>query len=119
MILARAKWVTIHGSKYKVGSIIHIGWSADECPLFWKINKVAVINRIVSQIMFVISEIKTLHFNKHYQCYEVAVPTRRQVKIAYYNDFSCYLPYNESRAQGHQASRNHKFVCVRYDLDCC
>ena len=84
-----------------------------------ELRELAVINRIVSQIMFVISEIKTLHFNKHYQCYEVAVPTRRQVKIAYYNDFSCYLPYNESRAQGHQASRNHKFVCVRYDLDCC
>ena len=54
-------------------------WYIHECPLFWKINKVAVINRIVSQIIFVISEIKTLHFNKHDQCYEVAVPTKLHI----------------------------------------
>lgn len=114
---ARARWVTIHGTKYKVGAIIHIGYSTDELPLFWKIEKIAIINKVASEVMFIVTEKETLLFNKHYQCYEVITPARPQIKMVHFNDFSCYLPLSESRAQGSQIQKNCKFVCVRYDLE--
>jgi hypothetical protein len=117
--LCRARWVTIHGTKYKVGAVIHIGYNAEEFPLFWKIEKIAIINKIVSEIMFIVSQKETLLFNKHYQCYEVVTPTKPQIKVTYFKDFSCYLPLSESKAQGDQVCSNSKFICVRYDLDSC
>ena len=112
-LLSRARWVAISGTKYKVGAVIHIGYNADEFTLFWKISKIA------SEVMFIVSEKETLHFNKQYQCYEVVTPAKPQIKVAYLKDFSCYLPLSESKAQGDQVCLNNKLICVRYDLDLC
>ena len=81
--------------------------------------KNAVMNKIASEIMFIVSEKETLLFNKHYQCYEVVTPTKPQIKVTYCKDFSCYLPLSELKAQGNQVHSNSKFMCVRYDLDSC
>jgi hypothetical protein len=51
--------------------VIHIGYNTDEFSLFWKINKIAIIDKIVGEIKFIVSEKETFLFNKHYQCYEV------------------------------------------------
>ena len=101
-LLFRARWVSISGIKYKVGAVIHIGYNEDEFPLFWKISKIAIINKIAREVMFIVSEKETLRFNKHYQCYEVVTPAEPQIKVAYLKDFSCYLPLSESKAQGDQ-----------------
>lgn len=74
---------------------------------------------MVREIMFIVSEKETLLFNKHYQYYEVVTPAKPQLKVAYFKDFSCYLPLSESKAQGDQVWLNSKFICVRYDLDLC
>ena len=112
-LLSRARWVTIYGTKYKVGAVVHIGYNADEFPLFWKINKIAIIDKIVSKVMFIISEKETLLFNKHYQCYEVVTPTKPQIKVAYFKNFSCCLPLSESNSQGDQVCLNSKLDLIR------
>ena len=79
------------------------------------IYKIAIINKIASEAMFIVSEKNPLLFNKHYQCYEEVTPAKPQIKVAYLKDFSCYLPLSESKAQGDQVCLNSKFICARYD----
>lgn len=111
----RAKWVTIHGTKYKVGATLHIGYSEDELPLFWGVDKIAIVNKYVRDIMFIVSEKETLHFNKHFQCYEVVIPANPMTKVAYVKDFSCILPLSQTKSLGTRTSS--RFICVRYDLE--
>lgn len=110
--------MTIHGIKYKVGAILHIEYSKQELPLFCKVEKIAVIDRILSGIRFVVAEVETVMFNKLYQCYEVCMSVKPTMKSVLYDDLSSYLPLNESKAQGHRVTRNTKFICVRFDLEC-
>ena len=116
----RARWVTIHGIKYKVGAILHIGYTKQELPLFYKVEKIAVIDGILSGVRFIVAKVETVGFNKHYQCYEVCMSAKPTIKSTLYGDFSCYLALNELKAQGHSrgVTRNTKFICVRFDLEC-
>ena len=116
----RARWVTIHGVKYKVGAILHIGYTKQELLLFHKVEKIAVIDIILSGVRFIVAKVEIVGLNKHYQCYEVRTSAKPTIKSTLYGDFSCFLPLNELKAQGHshRVTRNTKFICVRFDLEC-
>ena len=86
---ARARRVTIHVTKYKDGAIIYIGYITDKLPLFRQIEKIAIISRVVSEIMFIYAGKKSLYFNRHYQYYKVTTPARPQIEVVHFNDFSC------------------------------
>ena len=72
--------MTIHGIKYKVGAILHIGYTREELPLFYKVEKIAVIDRILSGVRFIVAKVETVGFNKHYQCYEVCMSAKPTIK---------------------------------------
>ena len=60
----RAKKVSIHGTQYKVGSVIHIGW-ADELAEFAIIYKIVVI--ATGKVYFVLAKYVT-----HTVCYTLS-----------------------------------------------
>lgn len=117
MFICRAKWVAVLGTKYKVGATLHIGFDEDDFAAFWDIKKIFIINRNLTDLVFIVSGRETLRFNEHYQCYEVALPQRRNFKVAYAKDFTCYLPLNLVKPVGWR--HRSKFVNLRYEIDWC
>ncbi len=111
----RAKWVFIQGTKCKVGATLHIGYSEDELPLFWEVQKILVLNKCISSVMFVVSDKETLYFNKHFQSYEVIMPANQTTKIVHTRDYSCFLPLNQAKPC--RVQTNSKFICYRYDFE--
>ena len=81
--------MTIHGTKYKSGAVIHVGQSNDELPLFWVIEKIIVVKKLV---MFLVTQKTTVRFCEHLQSYEVTTPSNPEKKIISHSDFSCTLP---------------------------
>ena len=63
LIFSRAKWISVSGTKYKVGAILHIGHDNDEFPQFWKIKQICVVNSNVDKAMSVVSKKDTLMFD--------------------------------------------------------
>ena len=115
IILFRAKWVVVHGTKYKIGATINIGCNEEELPIFWKIQGIRVLNKCTSSVLFVVSQQETLGFNNHYQSFEVVAPVNGATKIVYTKDFSCFLPLNQVKPVGIQTRT--KFICCRVDLE--
>ena len=54
-LLNSTKWISVHGTKYKVGAIVHVGFDDGEFPQFCEIVEIVVINNEVSKAMFVVS----------------------------------------------------------------
>ena len=106
----------MHGTKYKVGAIIHIGQSDDELPVFWIIEKIIVVNREIQNIMFLVAQKTTVQFVGHLQSYEVISPPVPERKIVYHSDFSCTLPLNQCKPYG-LSNTSSRFICHRYDLE--
>ena len=63
-------------------------------------------------IMSIVSEKVTLHFNNHFQCYEVVTPHNPKMKVAYVKDFACYFPLSQSKPFGIR-TRGY----LRYDVE--
>ena len=49
----RTKWLSIHGTKYKVGAIVDVGYDGWERPQFCEIIEIVVINNDVFNAIFV------------------------------------------------------------------
>lgn len=111
----RAKWVTIKGTKYKQGAILHIGYNENDFPAFWEIQKICIVNRNFADIMFVVLAKETVKFNDHYQCYEVVATKHNNLKIVYSKQFSCYLPLHQVKVNGVQ--NRTKFIFMRFEIE--
>ena len=111
----RPKWATVLGAKYKVGATLHIGQDDDGFPTFWEIKKIYIINNDVRKIIFIVSEMETILFNKHFHSYEVIHPAQSNCRIAYARDFTCHVPFNQVTQTGLRT--RSRFVCVRYDIE--
>lgn len=112
-LLNRAKWISINGTKYKVGAIVHVGFDAEEFPQFWEIVEIHVINNNVSNAMFIVSEKETVQFSEHYQAYEIAASREKRIKVVYPKDFTSHLPFNVIKPFGCRG----KYICLRYEID--
>ena len=105
--------MTIYGTKYKIGAIIHVGQSDDELPLFWLIEKIIVLKKLV---MFLVTQKTTVKFSEHLQSYEVTTPSNPERKLISHSDFSCTLPLSLCKAYGLCDTRS-RYICHRYDLE--
>lgn len=103
----------IKGTKYKTSASIHIGYHEDEFPALYQIKKICIINKDVSKIMFIVSELQSVQFCEHYQCYEVSNPVRRHLKVTYWKDFTSHLPLSQIKI-----GLNKKYICMRYEVEC-
>ena len=109
----RAKWISVHGTKYKCGAIVHIGFDEDEFPQFWEIKEISIIDNNVAKAMFIVTRKETLRFSEHYQAYEIAMPRQKNTRVFYSKDFTCHLPLHQIKPFRCQA----KYVCLRYEID--
>ena len=77
----------MQGTRYKVGTTLHVGFSEDELPLFWEVEKIVVLKKLINSVMFIVSERETVGFSQHFQSYEVVTPANPTTKIVYPRDF--------------------------------
>lgn len=105
----------MHGTKYKVGTTLHVGFSDDELPVFWEVQKIVVLKKLISSAMFIVAQKDTIGFSQHFQSYEVVTPANPTTKIVYTRDFSCFLPLHQVKPVGIRTGS--KFICYRYDLE--
>ncbi|XP_028414210.1 uncharacterized protein LOC114537267 [Dendronephthya gigantea] len=110
--LYKAKWISIHGTKYKVGAVLHVGFDSDEFPQFCEIVEINVVNNNLKNPLFVVSEKETVRFSDHYQAYEIAPSVQKRNKVVYFKEFTSHLPLNLIKPFG----RCEKFVCLRYEM---
>ncbi|XP_046853425.1 uncharacterized protein LOC124446617 isoform X2 [Xenia sp. Carnegie-2017] len=111
--LYSTKWITINGTKYKVGATVHIGYDDVEFPQFWEVIGIYIINQNVANAMFVVSRKQTVRFSEHYQAYEVAQSKQKEIKIKYFKELTSHLPFNLIKPFG----CNTKYICHRYEID--
>ncbi|XP_028417218.1 uncharacterized protein LOC114543833 [Dendronephthya gigantea] len=109
-----AKWVVIGGTKYKCNAAVHIGYDEHDCPLFWRIHKICIVEKNLMGIQFVVEPMETNIFNSHFQCYEVSLPSADDMKIFKQSEFSCYIPKQICRPYGRRGGT--RYICTRYDL---
>ena len=83
--------MSILGTKYKVGCMLNIGCDEHDNPTFGKVIKMCVVNKNISDIIFVISKLNTTDFSEHYQSFEVATDGR-QLAIVHHKDLDSFLP---------------------------
>ncbi len=105
--------MSVYGTKYKSGAIVHIGFDEDEFPQFWEIKEICIVDNNVSKAMFIATRKETLKFSEHYQAYEIAVPRQKTTRAFYSRDFTCYLPLHQIKPFRCQT----KYVCFRYEID--
>ena len=112
-LLCRLKWVSILGTKYKVGCTLNIGCDEFDNPTFGKVIKICVVNKNIRDILFVVSKLNTIDFSTHYQSFEVG--TRgRQLAIVHRKDLDSFLPLSLAKPYGVQ-TRN-QYVVPRFDI---
>ena len=49
----------MQGTRYKVGTTLHVGFSEDGLPLFWEVEKIVVLKKLINSVMFIVSEKET------------------------------------------------------------
>lgn len=86
----RAKKVSIHGTVYKVKSIVHTGWM-DELPEFASISKIVVVGPS-SRVYFVLTKYVTKQFATHYHAFEACKPRNESIILLQQSQFKHYLP---------------------------
>ncbi len=93
---------------------MHIGFDGNDMPKFWKIHKIAIIERNLSAMKFVVEPMETITFDHHFQCYEVNLPVVEEMEIRDHKDFSCHIPKHICRPYGRRGGA--RFICARHEI---
>ena len=67
----RPKWISVHGTMYKVGCVLWITNDEEETPQFSTPIDICVIETDLKSMMLVAEALTTVTFNKHLNAYEV------------------------------------------------
>mgnify|MGYP002803833386 FL=1 len=108
------KWVSVHGTKYKVGCILQIGADEYDVPIFGKVVTICMVNRNVSDVIFVLSLLHTVEFNAHYQSYEVSPVLRRQLVLFHQSHLNCFLPLNKTKPYG--VKTKNSYIVPKFEI---
>ena len=68
------KWISIQGTKYKVGCIVWIGIDEEEMPKFAQVKAFVVlaVQQRFEDLWFITEELSTTSFNPHVNAYEIS-----------------------------------------------
>ena len=89
LFLIRPRKVCVHGTEYRVNSVVHTGW-LDEMPEFSSISKIVVLNS--SKVYFVLTKFVTRQFASHFHAFKVCKPARDSSLLLQQSQFKHYLP---------------------------
>lgn len=109
----RYKWVSVHGTKYKVGCILQIGSDEYDVPVFGKVVKICTINWNISDVIFLLSQLHTIEFNAHYQSYEVS-SAPRQLVLFHQSYLNCFLPLNKTKPYG--VRTKNSYIVPKFEM---
>ena len=87
-----AKKVSVHGTEYRVGAVIHTGW-IDELPEFSSIFKIVMVPS--SKVYFILERYVTIQFDDHYHSFQACKPQRECTVVMQQSEFKHYLPAHQ------------------------
>jgi hypothetical protein len=76
--------------------------------------KICTVNRNISDIIFVLSQLHTVEFNAHYQSYEVSPALRRQLVLFHQSYLNCFLPLNKTKPYG--VRTNYSYIVPKFEI---
>lgn len=89
----RAKWCSIHGTKYKIGAVVHTGFD-ELLPKFSVIKKITVTNPVDLErcLFFVVKDITTTQYDSHTHSYKVTRVEHGNPRVIRQNELVTFLP---------------------------
>lgn len=112
LVLYRPSWVTVYGTKYKVGAIVHSGFF-HLLPWFSITKKIAVVNCDLDRLFFILESLNTIEFNEHYHSFKIRKPSVSNLSIFTQKEFTSYLPMHIAKPVGSTGL----YVSPKYDID--
>jgi hypothetical protein len=111
-ILLRPSWVTVSGTKYKIGAVIHSGFH-QLLPTFSVIKKIVVVNGELDKLYFILTRLDTIEYSEHYHSYKICKPFIDHITVCKQNEFVSFLPLHIAKPVGTPGS----YVSPKYDID--
>ncbi|KAK3731628.1 hypothetical protein QZH41_015892 [Actinostola sp. cb2023] len=111
-VVHEPSWVTVSGTKYKVGAVIHSGF-IHLLPAFSVIKTIVVVNGELDRIVFVLTSLDTIEFNEHHHSFAISKPFVDNISIYTQQEFASFLPLHIAKAVGLPGS----YVIPKYDID--
>lgn len=111
-LLCRPSWVTVIGTKYKVGAIIHIG-NDDYLPLFGIIKAIYVLSSSMERVYFEVDCLHTQEFSSLYRTYVVQKLIHPQVQVIPQKHLQYFLPLHFVQPYGQDENLH---VSPKFDI---
>ena len=109
------KKVIIHGTEYRVGSIIHTGHTDDELPEFSSIKTIIVFPQD-SKVIFLLTKFVTIEFSFHYHAFDIRKEIQPETFLASQDDFVSYLPCHLVLPFGTVQRNGSWYVAPRFNV---
>ncbi|XP_028409272.1 uncharacterized protein LOC114531867 [Dendronephthya gigantea] len=100
--ITESRWVTVGGTKYKVGCYLQTEVEDDELS-FVLVNKIIVFSHNLKEVNFIVSKLETTGWNDHFQAYEVELDASRNMSIVKHSQLSYVIPLHNSKPLGLQS----------------
>lgn len=110
-IYFRSKWISIHGTIYKVDCILWIK-VVEEWPCFATVKQIYIPERDINNAVLLVHPLETVSYNSHLHAYEVLLPNNsiplilRQTELT---QLQYYLPLHLIK------SSLKAYVCPKYE----
>lgn len=111
----RAKWCSIHGTKYKIGAVVHTGYT-ELLPKFSVIKNITVTNpRDLDRcLFFIVKDITTLEYDTHTHSYKVSRLVQGPPRVVRHTELVTFRPMNMCTPIDMEGVT---CVCPKYDID--
>lgn len=111
----RAKWCSIHGTKYKIGAVVHTGYIG-LLPKFSIIKNITVTNPadLDGSLFFVVKDIPTLEYVTHTHSCKVSRLEHGPPIVLRQTELVTFLPMNLCTPIDVEGVT---CVCPKYDID--
>jgi hypothetical protein len=111
-LCCRPSWVTVYGTKYKVGAVVHSGFF-HLLPAFSIIKKIVVVNGDLKRLFCILASLNTIEFDEQYHSFKIRKPFVNNLSIYTQSEFPSYLPLHIAKPVGSPGL----YVSPKYDID--
>lgn len=111
----RARWCSIHGTKYKIGAVVYTGYT-EVMPKFAVIKNISVTNPtdLDRCLFFIVKDIPTLQYDTHTHSYKVSRVEQGPPRVLRQSDLVTFLQMNMCTPIDIEGM---KCLCLKYDID--
>lgn len=109
----RLKWMSVQGTKFKVGCIIWLGHDEEEMPRFALVKEISIVQQDLQNLWLVTEGLLMTSFNKHVNAYEVKTSEENLVLVKQ-QDLPYGLPLHLITTK--EAGQVKTYVCPKYQI---